>query len=85
MTHRFVSLLNFLDPELTPDGKPYRPQRYNEIMQERYIITKRCNISYIDTGIMSPSERRTLLHFITEDSKKEMKAIEEAKINKNKH
>lgn len=78
MTLRFASAQNFLDPVLTSDGKPYGPDRYRTLTQERYIISKNANISYEDTGLMTPTERRMILQFMVEDSKRQKEAWENA-------
>lgn len=56
--------MNFLDPQLTSDGKPYGPTRLKEIVKERYFISKNCNTSYTDTGKISCLEKKYLLEFI---------------------
>lgn len=75
--------LNFFDPTLTSDGKPYGPERLKEIVKERYIITKHTNTSYTDTSSITPYERRLLIDFIIEDLEQEKKAIEENLKRKN--
>ena len=70
IVHPFASQLSFLDPQLTKQGKPYGPERYKEIVKERFIITKNVNTSYDDTGKMTPLERRYVLDFIEEDLKR---------------
>ena len=63
-----------MDPLTTTDGQPYGPERYKQIVQERYIISKNCNTSYKDVGDMTPTEREYILSFIKEefDKHKEM-------------
>ena len=73
-----------MDPKLTNDGKPYGPERFKNIVQERYFISKKCNTSYLDVGYITPIERKYLLEFILDEIEKEKKAIEDAK-NKQKH
>lgn len=79
MTPPFGSHLNFLDPAFTSNGEPYGPHRYKEIVLERYQICKNSNISYSDTGQMTPAERKMILQFIVDDRKREAKALEESK------
>ena len=62
---------NFLDPELTSDGKPYGPARYQQIVEERYLISKHLHTSYLDVGEISPVERKYLLGFIMKDLERE--------------
>ena len=58
--------MSSLDPHLTSDGKLYAPERYKEIVKERYLICNNTNITYSDTGKMTPTERRFILLFIKE-------------------
>ena len=66
---------NFLDPQLTKDGKPYGPVRYKEITQECYIISKNMHTSYLDLMRVTPTERRYFLEFLAEEQKKSEDAI----------
>ena len=84
-TRPFASHQSFLDPQLTSDGKPYGPVRYKQIVQERYIISKQAHISYSDTGKMTPSERKMILQFLVEDSRREKEALEKAKSGRKNH
>ena len=59
----FASQMNFLDPQLTEDGKNYGPVRYKHIVKERYYIAKNSHISYEDTGKMTPLERDYIKQF----------------------
>ena len=68
-----------MDPKLTSDGKPYGPERFKNIVQERYFISKKCNTSYLDVGYITPMERKYLLEFILDEIEKEKKAYEDAK------
>ena len=56
-----------MDPQLTPDGKPYAPVRYEQIVEERYLISKHIHTSYKDLGDVTPLERKYLLKFIERD------------------
>jgi len=75
--------VNFLDPVLTSNGKPYGPHRYKEIVEECYAITKRINTSYNELKEITPLERIYLLQFIRRDLERENEIREEqqAKIN----
>jgi len=70
LTQYFASQVNFLDPKLTNDGKPYGPFRYKEIVRECYLISKNCNTSYTDLMSITPIEKNYLLEFITEEFQK---------------
>ena len=74
--------MNFLDPILASDGRPYGPQRFKDITKERYLISKYCNTSYKDLDNVTPTERAYLLEFIYEELQKEQEAYEEAIRNK---
>ena len=71
--------MNFLDPLLTEDGKPYAPKRFEEIIKERYYISKHCNTSYIDVGKMTPRERVMIMNLIVTEVKQERDQIAELK------
>lgn len=66
-----------MGPQLTPDGLPYGPIKYKEIVRERYYITKHTHTSYADIGKMTPIERQYLIEFINEDIKKKNDYINE--------
>ena len=68
---------SFLDPLLTSENKPYAPVRFNELVKERYYITKYCNTSYLDVGRISPHERGIILSTIREELEERNKAIQE--------
>mgnify|MGYP003294004118 CR=1 FL=1 len=63
--------MNFLDPQLTSDGKPYGPIRYEQIVEECYAISKRIHTSYNDLKHVTPLERTYLLQFIRKDLERE--------------
>lgn len=69
----------FLDPELTSEGKPYKPERYKQIVKERYAIARNANITYQDTGEMTPTERRLILQFLVEEQEQQKELIEKSK------
>ena len=69
--------MNFLDPVMTTDGKPYGPVRYKEICKEMFIITKQCNIPVEDIKKMTPLERHYFLDFIQEDGERLQEKLQE--------
>lgn len=79
----FASRLNFLDQQYDEEGKPLGPERYKEIVKERYYIAKHGNISYADTGKMTPTERDYIREFIEEDLKRQRDYIEKNLPSKN--
>jgi len=64
---------------LTSDGKPYGPSRYKDIVQERYLIAKSINTSYLDTGKITPLEKKYILGFIKEEIDRTKEAAEKRK------
>lgn len=75
----FVSTTHFLDPILTKDGQPYGPFRYKEIVKECYVISKNINTSYTDLMKITPLERRFMIEFLLEESKKNQEMLDKAK------
>lgn len=73
-----------MDQQKTKDGKPYGPIRYEEIVKERYIISKTINTSYNDTGKITPLERRYILKYIIDERKKEEEQWKEMKERSNR-
>ena len=63
---------------------PYGVYRYNEIIDECYIISKLINTSYIDLMEISVRERDRMLELINEENKREQERIENIK-RKSKH
>ena len=77
--HPFASHKNFLDPQYNSDGTLYAPVRFKQITLERFYITKNSNISFSDTGKMTPEERKLVLKWIKEQFDAQQKALQEAK------
>lgn len=69
---------------MTTEGKPYGPFRYKQIVKERYFIAKHANISYSDTGNITPTERKYLLDFIAYEIKRQNELVEQYKQQRNK-
>lgn len=76
---RFAILKNFFDPVLTNDGKPYAPQRYKQIIKERYIIAKNAGTPYAESGQITPYEREQLLELIADEFQKTQEYIDSQK------
>lgn len=64
---------------MTYDGRLYAPERFKQIVKERYEISKRINTSYNELGEITPKERQLLLQFIKEDIEHDNKVMEQAK------
>jgi hypothetical protein len=56
---------------LTSDGKPYGIERFKQIVEECYTISKRINTSYNDLMKITPLERTYLIQFIKRDLERE--------------
>lgn len=65
-----------MDPLLTFDGKPFGPTRYEQIVEECYMISKKIHTSYTDLVKITPLERTYLLQFIKRDIERENELIE---------
>lgn len=61
------------------EGSTYAPQRFKNLVKERYIISKHTNTSYNDIMTMTPTERTYVLEFITDELKKQNEAYEKAR------
>ena len=74
-----------MDPQLTRDGKPFGPIRYEELVKERYLISKMINTSYRDTGKLTPLERKYIVKYIVDEwNKKAEQEKEQLEKLKNK-
>lgn len=71
-----------MGPLIDEDGNSLCPTLFETIVKERYIIAKKANISYSDTGDMSVLERKLLIKFITEELEAQNKAMAEAKASR---
>lgn len=63
---------------------PYGIYRYNQIIQECYLISKNLHTSYEDVLNLTPKEKNTLLKLLNDDATKQKKQLDELKEN-NKH
>lgn len=52
--------------------------RFKQIVEDRYFISKNANISYSDTGLMTPTERKYIIEFINRDITRQNEAMEKA-------
>lgn len=68
--------MSFLDQQWNEDGTPYGPTRYKDLVHRRYFISKHSNISYADTGKMTPVERDYIEEFIRDELKEQQKIID---------
>ena len=73
--------MNFFDPLWTSDGKPYAPEHFKMIIEERFQISKNLHTSYNDVGLITPTERAYLIKLLIEDAQKKAEILENA-VNK---
>lgn len=73
-----------MDQQKTKDGKPYGPIRYEEIVRERYLISKSIHTSYLDTGKLTPLERKYIIGYMLDEMKKQEEQIKEMREKSNK-
>ena len=71
-------MLNSLDPQLI-DHPEKASKQYKELVRERYLITKNTNTSYIETGDITPLERRYIFEFIMDELQKQKEAYDKIK------
>jgi hypothetical protein len=73
---------------LTYDGQPYHRLKYRNIIEEQVLIgyLSKGGVSYHDTDIMTPYERRiakeTLEKIVQEQNNQVQESINQAKLNK---
>lgn len=68
-----------MDPQWTSQGNLYAPQRYKELVRERYLISKYTHTSYNDTAYITPLERKYIFDLISDELKRQQEAYEKAK------
>lgn len=78
-TRYYPSQGSFLDRQWTKDGKPYGPVRYEEIVKERYLISRSINTSYNDTGKLTPLERKYIIGYIIDEAKQREESLKNKK------
>ena len=69
--------MTFFDPPLNSKGQPYGPERYKEIVKERYLISKNINTSYNEVGKITPLEREYIIEFLVDEIKQSKKLADE--------
>ena len=71
-----------MDPKSTDDGRPYGPVRFEQIVRERYLISKHMNTSYNDVGEITPLERSYLIEYIERELRAQKEMIDKVKSNR---
>jgi hypothetical protein len=79
LRHFFDSGPNFLDPQISKEGKPYGPKRYKEIVKECWYISDQLHTSYTDVLDLSFQERLYLIECINDKQVATQKAVEQLK------
>lgn len=82
--HPFASLESFSNPQQIikgPKGEemPYGLARYNQLVNQCYIISKKINTSYTDLMNVTPKELDTMLELIEEETKQQNEQYEKMK------
>lgn len=72
-----------MGPRFDSEGNPLGPKEYENIVKERYFISKKTNTSYLDVGDISVHERKLLMKFIADEIKQEQDFINSKMKNKN--
>ena len=83
-SHRFASLQSFSDPhQIIKDDHnqdiAFGLFRYNQIIDECYIISKNIHTSYLDLMEVTPKERDRMLELLSEEAKKQQEFIDKQK------
>ena len=74
----FASTKHFLDLQFTSNDSSYTTQLLQNLIEERYYISKYTNTSYIDIDDVTPFERKVLIKLISDDIDAKNKAHEAA-------
>mgnify|MGYP004694361889 FL=1 len=78
--------MSFSDPQQlikTDDGEmPYGVYRFQQIIDECFIISKTINTSYTDLMNISIRERDRMIEIIVEDNKKQKEELDKIKAKK---
>ena len=78
--------MSFSDPQQlikTDDGEmPYGIYRFQQIVDECFIISKTINTSYTDLMNISIRERDRMIEIIVEDNKKQKEELDKIKAKK---
>lgn len=78
--------MSFSDPQQlikTDDGEmPYGVYRFQQIIDECFIISKTINTSYTDLMNISIRERDRMIEIIVEDNKKQKEELDKIKTKK---
>ena len=72
--------MNFFDPNWTyEDGTPYKAAQYRSIIEEQVMISYLSqSISFFDTDMISPHDRKIILNTLRDIKNYEKKSIEDA-------
>lgn len=59
-----------MGPRSTSEQVEELQKEYKDIVKQRYYIAVHCNTSYVDSGKITPLERRYLIEFINDEIQK---------------
>ena len=78
MLYPFASTKHFLD--LVVDDPQYKSITMQNIISEKYQISKRTNTSFLELDEITPFERKALLKLIVDDLEEQRRLIEQARV-----
>lgn len=76
----FVSTTHFLD--LIVDDPTYRSVAMQNLIQEKYQISKRLHTSFLELDEITPTERKALLKLIINDLEEQKRILDSVKNQK---
>ena len=71
-----------MDPKLTSDGKPWAPQKFKQLVKDRYAIAKHLNASYLEVGELSVVEKMYLVEIINREEQETQEQLKRLKENR---
>ena len=71
-----------MHPQYNSDGTFYAPQKFKDLVNERYLISKYCHTSYNELGEITPAERAYIVEFIEEEIQKQKEEMDKVKKRK---
>lgn len=81
MLYPFVSTTHFLD--LLVDDPQFKTSTMQNIISEKYEISKRIHTSFLELDELTPFERRAILKLIVKDLEEQKRIIDTARVRTN--
>lgn len=75
----FESTAHFLD--LVVNDQTFKTNTMQNIINEKYQITKRTNTSFIELDEITPFERKAILKLIIDDLEEQKRILDQAKVS----